>query len=62
MQIGLSNDTDMEIISGLNEGDRIVTEGIVKLREDTEFRIKGADRNGPQGNTLRGPVPAKEAS
>lgn len=60
--IGTTRNGLVEIVAGLNEGDRIVTEGIVKLREDTEFRIKGEDRIGPQGKTQSGPDPAKEAS
>jgi multidrug efflux pump subunit AcrA (membrane-fusion protein) len=33
----------VEVLDGLDEGDRIVTEGIVKLRDGVRVRVETAD-------------------
>jgi len=58
VQVGLSNDTMTEIISGLNEGDRIVTQTITQTttqnqpQQNTGIRIPGITGGG--GGGVRG--------
>jgi membrane fusion protein (multidrug efflux system) len=43
IQIGERRFGSVEVLGGLDEGDRIVTEGIVKLRDGVRVRVETAD-------------------
>ncbi|KKS36859.1 MAG: Efflux transporter, RND family, MFP subunit [Parcubacteria group bacterium GW2011_GWA2_42_14] len=61
VQVGLSNDTSTEILSGLNEGERVVTQTIntsgaaqTQTQQNSSIRIPGITRGGGGGGPRGG--------
>ncbi|HLB30784.1 MAG TPA: efflux RND transporter periplasmic adaptor subunit, partial [Gammaproteobacteria bacterium] len=61
VKVGSTRNGMIEILSGLNAGDRIVIEGVGKLRDGMQFRVKGQDPV-PGGRPARGGAAPNEAS
>lgn len=61
VETGISRNGMIEILTGLNAGDRIVIEGVGKLREGLQFRVKGQDPE-PRGRPAPGGITPNTAS
>ncbi len=64
VEIGTSRNGMIEILSGLNVGDRIVIEGVGKLRDGLQYRVKGVKGQDadPRGRPMPGGAAPSTAS
>ena len=58
VQTGLQDNDRIEILDGLNEGERVVTTGALALRDGDRVQLTGGDPGGKGGRGGRGRRPA----